>query len=620
MSYQALLFCPDIKTALVVTQVLQELEFTVEPCNDPFAAVKRLMAQHFDAIVVDCDNEQNATLLFKTARSSGLNQSSLAVAVVEGQAGVAKAFRIGANLVLTKPINVEQSKGTLRVARGLLRKADSAKPATPPAPAVVSDTSVLMASKAQPEIAKAPQPTETIPTMPAAFKQSAFAAAAATAETRVAASAALPAVKSDRDQLAPGSRSAGVSHDPNNSGASPNTSASPAAHMAKEYPWQPVSKPATDPMAIALQRAAEAAGKSESKSSAPSPLSTSFDNAGNAGNKISSGGAASATAPAKDAKNPNISSMSSVKPAASPKFASQEKPSSTATRTAPVASTSSSALGMPAKIHSVGSPSIFAVENEAFEAEGSSKKRVLIIAAILVLGAAAYFGWPKLHPDTPSSEQQQQAIPSQAGATVSAASSPATPVTPSPTSNQASSSGDNSSSDAELETSSKPSSITVAAAPEKIVVTKVRKPIVVKSNDSAVEASVQPLSPTELGVASNDKAVAKIVNVSTVAVPRVAASSDTLKISQGVSQGLLLKRVQPNYPQQALHMRIQGAVQLLASVGKTGDITSVKAISGDPLLSRAALDAVKQWKYKPYYLNGEPVAIQTQITMNFKLP
>src|SRR5579864_8796193 len=129
MGYQALLFCPDEKTARTVTQVLGELEFSVETCAEPFAAVKKLMGEHFDAIVVDCDNEQNATLLFKSARNSTSNQSSLAVAVVEGQAGVAKAFRIGANLVLTKPINVEQAKGTLRVARGLLRKADSGKPA-----------------------------------------------------------------------------------------------------------------------------------------------------------------------------------------------------------------------------------------------------------------------------------------------------------------------------------------------------------------------------------------------------------------------------------------------------------------------------------------------------------
>src|SRR5271166_683019 len=122
MGYQALLFSPDEKLARIVGHVFAELDFTVEPANEPFAAVKKLMTHRYDAIVVDCRDEQNASLLFKSARNSSFNQSSLAIAVVEGQAGVAKAYRIGANLVLTKPINVEQAKGTLRVARGLLRK------------------------------------------------------------------------------------------------------------------------------------------------------------------------------------------------------------------------------------------------------------------------------------------------------------------------------------------------------------------------------------------------------------------------------------------------------------------------------------------------------------------
>src|SRR5438552_14474486 len=125
MSYRSLLFCPDEKTARLVTQVLNELEFTVTVSNDPLATAQKLAAEHFDALVVDIANEQDAALLFKSARNSNQNHSSLSVAVVEGQAGVAKAFRIGANLVLTKPINVEQSKGTLRVARGLLRKSDT---------------------------------------------------------------------------------------------------------------------------------------------------------------------------------------------------------------------------------------------------------------------------------------------------------------------------------------------------------------------------------------------------------------------------------------------------------------------------------------------------------------
>jgi protein TonB len=94
----------------------------------------------------------------------------------------------------------------------------------------------------------------------------------------------------------------------------------------------------------------------------------------------------------------------------------------------------------------------------------------------------------------------------------------------------------------------------------------------------------------------------------------------TMNISQGVSQGLLIKKVQPQYPATAIQLHVEGPVQVLATISRSGNISAVKVISGDALLTRAATDAVKQWKYKPYLLNGEPVEIQTQITLNFKLP
>src|SRR5271167_4904019 len=143
MGYQALLFCADEKLASVVRQVFSELDFTIEAVQEPFAAVKKLMSQRYDAVVIDSENEQNASLLFKSARNSSSNQGSLAIALVEGQAGVTRAYRIGANLVLTKPINVEQARGTLRVARGLLRKNSDAAVAAgtaPPAKTAVAAT------------------------------------------------------------------------------------------------------------------------------------------------------------------------------------------------------------------------------------------------------------------------------------------------------------------------------------------------------------------------------------------------------------------------------------------------------------------------------------------------
>jgi protein TonB len=92
----------------------------------------------------------------------------------------------------------------------------------------------------------------------------------------------------------------------------------------------------------------------------------------------------------------------------------------------------------------------------------------------------------------------------------------------------------------------------------------------------------------------------------------------TLRISQGVSQGLLIKRVQPKYPQAALAVHTQGAVQIEATINKEGNVTNLKVLSGDAVLAHAAVEAVRQWRYKPYYLDGDPVEIQTQITVNFK--
>jgi len=84
-------------------------------------------------------------------------------------------------------------------------------------------------------------------------------------------------------------------------------------------------------------------------------------------------------------------------------------------------------------------------------------------------------------------------------------------------------------------------------------------------------------------------------------------------------EGNLIYRVQPDYPALAKLARIQGAVLLRAVISKQGTIENLQPVSGPPLLIRAALDAVRQWRYRPYLLNGEPVQVDTQITVNFVL-
>ncbi len=109
-----------------------------------------------------------------------------------------------------------------------------------------------------------------------------------------------------------------------------------------------------------------------------------------------------------------------------------------------------------------------------------------------------------------------------------------------------------------------------------------------------------------------------IISSTPVAVPKVA-TPQRVRVSQGVTQGLLIRKVQPNYPPLARQARIQGTVLLAAEISKDGNIENLRLISGHPMLAPAAIEAVKQWRYKPYILNGEPVEVETQITVNFTL-
>lgn len=109
-----------------------------------------------------------------------------------------------------------------------------------------------------------------------------------------------------------------------------------------------------------------------------------------------------------------------------------------------------------------------------------------------------------------------------------------------------------------------------------------------------------------------------IVSAAPTAIPK-AATPTRIKVSQGVTSGLLVRKVQPNYPPLAKQARIAGAVVLQAVIGKDGTIQNLRAVSGHPMLIQSAIDAVRQWKYKPYYLNGEPVEVDTQVTVNFTL-
>ena len=111
-------------------------------------------------------------------------------------------------------------------------------------------------------------------------------------------------------------------------------------------------------------------------------------------------------------------------------------------------------------------------------------------------------------------------------------------------------------------------------------------------------------------------------SVRTVAarLPSLLGQLEPIRLSEDVAEQLLSQKVQPNYPEQALKAGLQGAVVLQAWIGTDGSIRELKLVHGSLLLGQAAYKAVKQWRYKPYLLDGKAVEAQTYVTVNFRLP
>jgi protein TonB len=103
--------------------------------------------------------------------------------------------------------------------------------------------------------------------------------------------------------------------------------------------------------------------------------------------------------------------------------------------------------------------------------------------------------------------------------------------------------------------------------------------------------------------------------IGSAAPPPKVATPQKIRISSGVAEGNKINAPNPSYPQMAKIAHIQGE----ATISKNGTIENLRAVSGHPILIQAALDAVRQWKYKPYILNGEPVEVETQVTVKFHM-
>jgi protein TonB len=98
-----------------------------------------------------------------------------------------------------------------------------------------------------------------------------------------------------------------------------------------------------------------------------------------------------------------------------------------------------------------------------------------------------------------------------------------------------------------------------------------------------------------------------------------ASKSPKLRVAQAVAEGKIIKKVPPRYPIEAKRKHITGVVILDFTIDKSGNVEDLKMVSGDPILTQAAVEAVRQWKYTPYLLNGDPVEVETTVKITFRM-
>jgi len=150
--------------------------------------------------------------------------------------------------------------------------------------------------------------------------------------------------------------------------------------------------------------------------------------------------------------------------------------------------------------------------------------------------------------------------------------------------------------------------------------TKIPKDIKMIKEDAAPPTSVGVAGTAGMGSGSGG-GVAGMTGLGLSTPPpvvaRVVKPTGPQRVSSGVVQGLAISQPQPVYPPIAKAAHVQGVVVLHALISKQGTIEDLKVISGPPMLTGAAVDAVKRWRYKPYLLSGDPTEVETTINVNF---
>ncbi len=531
----ALLLSPDDQAVNAITGVLEEMSVSCERPLDGISAAQKLSSHNYDLVLVDCENLPAAKLIFDVCRRGKNGHNPIPIAIVDGRAGLPTAFRLGAELILTKPVAKDQARSTIRTAVGRIRKdVVVSEPVTPP---TVASAPAQAASVATAGAASSPL---------ASFAESLGKSVPSANASRTASAAApAPAHPMETPRVPLSSLLA--------SAATPAATASPT-------PSAPVQL-SDDPVLAELEMAElEQTVRPEPAEPQPEP------------------------AKATTKSSPKETTVASSAPVFS-SYSGRQKPRGALVALLVLAI---AAAGFYAAwTYDPGFRTIFeAVAQPQID-------RVLVLAGLQPASSSS-----SAKPATPPAVPRP--VPAPAPATqVASDSTPMTTATTDATTNPA--------------TAPVTASTTVPAA------TSPAKPVAAPNaavpTTTATNAVAPAVSKPEPAKAGNVPA-----NTATTAsqTPLPGENTAVILSSKGAEKRLA-HSIAPKYPADA-RAGAEGTVVLKEVVDETGKVAAVRLVEGDATLATAAMQAVKQWRYRPYVRDGKIEPFQTVVILDFQKP
>jgi TonB family protein len=568
MALRALLFSSDGSATSSLCEILTDLSIEAEICTEVLVATERLTRENYDALVVDWDQEPEAILLLKAVREKKAGQA-LNLALVKEDKQVGHALQQGANSVIKKPIDHRQAADTLSTARDLIlsrraeQKYKEARIAATNAEAAAEFADYRDDTPAQ----KTGFLQQTAP-------RSAFEAATQTGEPEPAdsqpsgwqAARGPEELRADREQV----------HEvrvPEKKRWDENKAAPKVEEPVLEKPVATDSTP-NDSNGVFSSLPEESEPEGEAR---PKPHSQRLGFVLVACLLIA--GVLYVWAPG-DSYGGRLSSIWHLLP-----LNNKTKP--TATASAPPAPSAS--VTPPQAASKTDDPPPDSAPLATTDVD-PSKIQIIETKPVPKTGAQL----PPSDTPPPGSDQAQAQAQSQSNGIASTSS-----VGTDPTGSLAAPQAPRTETDPPSATSAKPAIVSIAQ----------QRPSVPLPTGAAPPSTVEGRG----GVVIPD-------SLKNAPSPAPGSNLEPTAIPEEVSRGLLIHDVEAVYPDAALSQHLEGAVILQVWVAKDGSVQDVKLMKGYIQLGRAAVDAVRQWRFKPYTPDGKPINFQTSITVSFKSP